>query len=178
MPYGKVFFRWHKCVLGDKAFENSRSLTEPEREKNSYSRLQRTASVVNSLLTETSWSWSITFFSLFTCASYLGLPNGPLSVKGKLNRWFSRDVMAAILGSLSNNDGDGQENVSFKVCSCWFKLYRVYSISLYSSDVGESFWSWVLKDCIRVQEKKKRVVVLCSHLQFHVVVVQRRQRNV
>ena len=86
--------------------------------------------------------------------------------------------MAAILGSLSNNDGDGQENVSFKVCSCWFKLYRAYSISLYSSDVGESFWSCVLKDCIRVQEKKKRVVVLCSHLQFHVVVVQRRQRNV
>ena len=53
-PHTKVFFRWHKCVLGDKAFENSRSLTEPEREKNSYSRLHRTASVVTSLLTETS----------------------------------------------------------------------------------------------------------------------------
>ena len=24
------------------------------------------------------------------------------------------------------------------------------------------FWSWVLKDCIKVQEKKKKVVVLCS----------------
>ena len=54
MPYGKVFFRWHKCVLGDKAFENSRSLTEPEREENSYSSLHRTASIVNFLLTETS----------------------------------------------------------------------------------------------------------------------------
>ena len=86
--------------------------------------------------------------------------------------------MAAILGSLSNNDGDGQENVSFKVCSRCFQLYRANSISLYSSDVGESFWSWILKDCIRVQEKKKRVVVLCSHPQFHIVVVQRRQRNV
>ena len=24
------------------------------------------------------------------------------------------------------------------------------------------FWSWILKDCIKVQEKKKKVVVLCT----------------
>ena len=24
------------------------------------------------------------------------------------------------------------------------------------------FWSWVLKDCIKVQEKKKKIAVLCS----------------
>ena len=43
----------------------------------------------------------------------------------------------------------------------------------------------VLKDCIKVQEKKKKVVVLCSRPRqdvkfrhFHVVIVQRRQRNV
>ena len=47
------------------------------------------------------------------------------------------------------------------------------------------FWSWNLKDCIKVQEKKKKVVVFCSPSstkreirQFHVVVVQRQQRNV
>ena len=47
------------------------------------------------------------------------------------------------------------------------------------------FWSWNIKDCIKVQEKKKKVVVFCSPSstkreirQFHVVVVQRRQRNV
>ena len=47
------------------------------------------------------------------------------------------------------------------------------------------FWSWNLKDYIKVQEKKKKVVVFCSPSstkreirQFHVVVVQRRQRNV
>ena len=46
-------------------------------------------------------------------------------------------------------------------------------------------WSWNLKDCIKVQKKKKKVVVFCSPSstkreirQFHVVVVQRRQRNV
>ena len=48
------------------------------------------------------------------------------------------------------------------------------------------FLELILKDCIKVQEKKKKVV-LCSrprrkheirHLHFHVVVVERRQRNV
>ena len=49
-------------------------------------------------------------------------------------------------------------------------------ISFNSSNVGEFVWSWILKDCIKVQEKQKRVVVLCSRApkkreirQFHVV---------
>ena len=43
------------------------------------------------------------------------------------------------------------------------------------------FWSLILKICIKVQEKKKKVVVLCSRPQVrhvHVAVVQRRLRNV
>ena len=58
-----------------------------------------------------------------------------------------------------------------------------YSICFLSSDVGKIFWSWILKDCIKVQEKKKKVV-LCFRprqnvkLGTHVVVVPRRQRNV
>ena len=66
-----------------------------------------------------------------------------------------------------------------------FKLYRAYSISFTSSNVDKCFWSWILKDCIKVQEKKKKVVVLCSRSRqsvkfrhFHVMVVQSRQRNV
>ena len=89
------------------------------------------------------------------------------------------------IGSLSNNDGDGFENVSWHVCSRCLKLYRACSISFCSSDVGEFFWSWILKGCIKVQEKKKRAVVLCSRppqkkeiRPFDVVVVQRWQRNV
>ena len=46
-------------------------------------------------------------------------------------------------------------------------------------------WSWNLKNCIKVQKKKKKVVVFCSPSStkreirtFQVVVVQRRQRNV
>ena len=42
------------------------------------------------------------------------------------------------------------------------KLYRTYSISFNSSNVGKFFWSWILKDCIKVQKLKKKVVVLCS----------------
>ena len=54
-----------------------------------------------------------------------------------------------------------------------------------SSNVGKFFWTWILKDCIKVEEKKKKVVVCLFPFstkrdirQFHVVVVQRRQRNV
>ena len=30
------------------------------------------------------------------------------------------------------------------------------------ANVGEFFWSWILQECIKVQEKKNKVVVLCS----------------
>ena len=39
-----------------------------------------------------------------------------------------------------------------------FKLYRAYSISFTSSNVGKCFWSWILKDCIKVQEKKRKLL--------------------
>ena len=51
-------------------------------------------------------------------------------------------------------------------------------------NLGNVFWSWILRDCIDVQEKKKKVVVFCSRVPnyveiryFHVVVVQRGKRN-
>ena len=65
------------------------------------------------------------------------------------------------------------------------KLCRAYSISVNSSDVGNFFWSYILKHCIKVQEKKKESCCLLFRprknreiRQFHVVVVQQRQRNV
>ena len=57
------------------------------------------------------------------------------------------------IGSLSNNDGDGYENVTKEVIS---------------TNDSEFFWSWILKDCIEVQTKKKEVVVLCSRPQQNV----------
>ena len=56
----------------------------------------------------------------------------------------------------------GYKNVPEKVNSRYFKLYIAYSNSFNSSSVGKFFWSWILKDCIKGQEKKKKVVVLCS----------------
>ena len=83
----------------------------------------------------------------------------------------------------ANEDGDGYKNVTYKwICAA---SNRAYSISFISSNVGKLFWSWILKDSIKVPEKKKKVVVFCSRprqnvkiRQFHDVVVQRRQRNV
>ena len=50
-----------------------------------------------------------------------------------------------------------------KVKSCFFKLYRAYSISFSSSNIGNLFqWSCILKDRTEVQGKKTKVVVLCS----------------
>ena len=90
----------------------------------------------------------------------------------------NKQVVWVIIASLGNNDGDGHEYVTQKVKSRCFKLYRAYSISFISSNVGNIFLSWILKDCIKIQEKKQKVVVLFSRPQFHAVVVHWRQRNV
>ena len=68
------------------------------------------------------------------------------------------------------------------------KLYRTYSISFNLSHVDKFFGSWILKDCIKVQqlsfsEKESCCLVYRSSTKpeirhFHVVVVQRRHRNV
>ena len=63
---------------------------------------------------------------------------------------------------ISNDNGDGYEHVTWKVNSRCVKLYRACSISFYSSNVGKSPWSWILKDSIKIQEKKNKVVVLYS----------------
>ena len=62
-----------------------------------------------------------------------------------------------------------------------FKLYRAYSVSFDLSNVGKFLWSRILKDCIKVQEKKKEngCFVFQSSTKreirdFRVVVVQRR----
>ena len=62
-----------------------------------------------------------------------------------------------------------------------FKPYRAYSVSFDLSNVGKFLWSRILKDCIKVQEKKKEndcfVFPSSTKLEirdFRVVVVQRR----
>ena len=79
-------------------------------------------------------------------------------------------LQAWTIGSSSNNEGDGYENNTIKVNSRCFKLYRTFSISLNSPNVGIFFWRWIriLKDCKKVSKKEKKVVVLCSRPQQNV----------
>ena len=61
------------------------------------------------------------------------------------------------------------------------KLYRAYSISFSSSNVGNFFWSW--KDCHRSSGTESRRLVFTSFTKreirrFHIALVQWRQRNV
>lgn len=64
---------------------------------------------------------------------------------------------ATMGGFISNNDGDGYENVSSKVNSPRFTLIP-------SPTVRQFFVERIVKDCIEVQEKKKKVVLFCSNL--------------
>ena len=65
------------------------------------------------------------------------------------------------------------------------KLYRAYSISFNSLNVGKLFWSWILKGLHQCSGKEKEICCLLfpsstkrKIRKFHVVDVQRLQRNV
>ena len=64
---------------------------------------------------------------------------------------------------VSVNEGDGYEKATLKVQSRRAASNFIAFIPSFSSaNVGNCFWSWILKDCIEVQEKKHKSVVLSS----------------
>ena len=65
------------------------------------------------------------------------------------------------VGSLSNDDKDGRENVAAKM-ALPIKLCGVYVDPLNLPNQGDFSWSWILKDFIQVLEKKRKFVVVCS----------------
>ena len=91
-----------------------------------------------------------------------------------------------VVGSLSNDDGNGRENVTQKVNSRCFKLHCSYPNSFNFSNNGYFFFrSWILKGCMCefTKGKKNRFLVFTSSIKreigkVHVVVVQWPQRNV
>ena len=92
-------------------------------------------------------------------------------------------LVSSSLRSLSNNDGDGYENVTLKGNSRCFKLFCAYYISIKSSNVGHVL-ELNSKRLFRSsgKEKESRCVVITSSTKreiwyVHVVVVQCRQRN-
>ena len=94
-------------------------------------------------------------------------------------------LVSSSLGSLSNNDGDGDgyENVTLKGNSRCFKLYRANYISIKSSNVGHVLELNSKRPVwYSGKEKESRCVVIMSSTKreiwyVHVVVVQCRQRN-
>ena len=74
------------------------------------------------------------------------------------------DSSLSIIGSLSNNDDKGGENVTQKVNSRCFKLHRSYSNIFNLSNIGDFFGSWIRKECIQVQKNRKRKTLSCVHV--------------
>ena len=86
-------------------------------------------------------------------------------------------LSATIIGTLSNDEDDGSENVPKKMNLLSFKLNRVYLDPLNMSNAGDFSWSWILKDFIQVQKEEGKFVVVCPRppierqiRRFHVVV--------
>ena len=59
-----------------------------------------------------------------------------------------------LLGTLSNDNDDGSENVAKKMNLRSFNLNRVYLDPLYMSKAGDFPWSWIVKDFIQVQKEE------------------------
>ena len=75
-----------------------------------------------------------------------------MDFKSGLSMIVRRVIIVSLLTieSLSNNEGDGYENVTEKVNFLCLKPYLAYSMS----NDGNCFWSW-LKDCMKVQGEKE-----------------------
>ena len=64
---------------------------------------------------------------------------------------------------VSNNEGDDYEKATLKVQSRRAASKVIaFILSFSSSNFGNLNWSQILKDCIKVQEKKHKSVVLSS----------------
>ena len=59
-----------------------------------------------------------------------------------------------------------------KVSLRCLNIYRTYSISFDSSNVGKFFWSWILKNCIKFRQEKESCCLVFPSSTNHVVVVQ------
>ena len=63
--------------------------------------------------------------------------------------YITLDKVKCVKMGLSTDDGDS-ENVTLKMNSPFFELFRVYSNSLEMSNEGEFPWSWFLGDRTQV----------------------------
>ena len=93
----------------------------------------------------------------------------------KLQYWNIRELKQQRRRQLRK----GHLESEFALFQSLSRLFHLVLISFSSSNVGKLFWNWALEDWIKVQEKKKKVFVLCPRPpknvkieKFHVTVVQ------
>ena len=55
-----------------------------------------------------------------------------------------------------HDDDESGKNLPWKVNWRCFQVHCFYSMSFSLSNVGEVFWSWILKDCFNVTKNKQR----------------------
>ena len=80
---------------------------------------------------------------------------------------FAVTAVSVITESLSNEDGNGIENVTQKVNSHCFKLHRSFCNSFNSSNVGVFFQELnSIKDCIKFTKRKRNLSFFFSVLVF------------
>ena len=89
------------------------------------------------------WLDSISFYDVICLNHGNWLPIHRAKMCGEMNRELKQQRRRRLRKCHSKSE------------SRCLKLYRLYSISFNSSNVGNFFRSWILKDCIEVQEKKK-----------------------
>ena len=70
-------------------------------------------------------------------------------------------VLITLLGSLRYQDGDGHENVAWKMTLRSFNLYPDYSNSFTLSNASELFLSRIPKNHIQGQKEKENLAVAC-----------------
>ena len=90
------------------------------------------------------------------------------SVSNRKHR-FLLSLYYHLLGSLSNNDDDGNENTTKNTNLRPFKLYRVYLEPLNSPNVGNFSWSWILKGFIHVKQRKENLSSYVPQVHAHVL---------
>ena len=94
----------------------------------------------------------------------IGCKGGPPT---KILSSFAVTAVSVIIGSLSNEDGNGIENVTQKVNSRRFKLHRSYCNSFNSSNVGVFFQELnSIKDVSMFTKTKRNLSFFFSFLVF------------
>ena len=64
------------------------------------------------------------------------------------------------IGTFSNDDNNGSENVAKRMNLHFFKLNRIYLDPPNISNASAFSWSWIVKDFTRVQKEEGKFVVV------------------